>query len=85
MLKMPDYVYMRGAQPLLQWRGGIPPRPIRAADNVALGNISMVPGGPEAIQGFSSDEMFSFALGAAAGGVVAYLMLGAFLTRGSRR
>jgi hypothetical protein len=45
----------------------------------------MVPGGPEAIQGFSSDEMFSFALGAAAGGVVAYLMLGAFLTRGSRR
>lgn len=87
-MPMPSYIFQRGSQPLVQWRGGLPPRPTRAADNVALGalgNITMVPGGPEAIQGFSSDEIYLFGLGAAVGGFFAYMLLGAYMTRGARR
>jgi hypothetical protein len=57
---MADYIYQRGSAPLLQWRDGIPPRPIRAADNVALGDVTIIPGGPEPIEGLMDDIKANF-------------------------
>lgn len=48
---MANYIFQRNSSPIVNWASGWPPRPTRAADNVSLGGITMVPGGPEMIQG----------------------------------
>lgn len=47
---MSRYLYDRGSKPIVAWTHGIPPAPTRAADNVSLGSVTIIPGGPEAIQ-----------------------------------
>ena len=67
---MAQYIYHRNTLPLVQWSRGVPPRPTRAADNIALGDQTIIPGGPEAIGSFVDDlkaNFASFAIGGIAG------------------
>lgn len=45
------YPFQRDSSAIVQWRRGVPPMPTRAADNVSLGSVTIIPGGPEPIQG----------------------------------
>jgi len=76
---MSKYLFQRGSAPLVQWRHGIPPRAIRAADNISLGDMTIVPGGPEPIEGIAdtiTQNFSSFGLGLVVGMVVYRLVAG---------
>jgi len=46
------YVYQRGnSAPILQWRHGVPPAAVPCPDLGAWQPVTIVPGGPESIQG----------------------------------
>lgn len=50
---MRGYPFQRNSSPIVNWANGHPPRPAIAAETVALGSgdYTIVPGGPEMIQG----------------------------------
>lgn len=79
---MAQYLFQRGSAPILQWKT-TPPRARRAADLVSLGtyeNTTIIPGGPEPIQGILDDvktSMGSFAIGILVGALGYHVIKGA--------
>ena len=71
---MPGYPFQRNSSPIVNWANGRPPRPVIAAETVALGSgdYTIVPGGPEMIQG-TFDSITSNPLALAALAIGGYL------------
>lgn len=78
------YLFQRGSAPILQW-GRMAPRGRRAADLVSLGayeNTTIIPGGPEPIQGLGgiltdvTNNMGSFVVGLVVGALGYHVIKG---------